>query len=307
MSAFCKPAKSMPVGIGISAMVGLSALMVAGTARAETCQVAIDGPPPAVTIDYDPFLVAKAPTQMRFRLANRNEQDCTVDLAITELLGVPTLRPIIGATGLMVELKPRGNLGRSTIQDALSIRVPASQSVDVELDLAILNEVVVQSGTYVQDLTLELRQEGQTLAYDQAPVSVSLKALPRAQMNLSGARGDFGSGSSVSVVDFGNAETGKTRQVFIQTRANNQSRLTFRSANQGRLMLVGDNPAGEHLIYEARVEDTVLDLKSISTKDIDPPRTYAGQTFELQLRLGVVEGARSGDYSDELTIEISTL
>lgn len=309
MSVFCKSARDEARAVGSAAVMVCMATgtLWASAVQAETCQLRIDGPPPSVRVEYDPFVPATAPARMRFRLANRTDQDCSIDLALTEQPGIPSLRPVIAPTGLMLEIRPTGQLGRASLQDVFHISVPAAQAVEVQMDVVVLNDAVVQSGDYSHNLTLELREPGQVAAYDQAPVVLTLKSLPRAQMNLSGARGDFGAGSSVSVVDFGEAETGKTRKVFIQTRANNEARLTFRSANQGRLLRVGDGVGGTSLAYEAALEGDVLNLTAIATRDIDPPRTYAGQTFELLLKLGQVNGAQAGDYSDELTIEISTL
>lgn len=285
------------------AAVGLGA----GVARAETCQLRIDGPPPSVQVDYDPFVPATAPSKMTFRMMNPGAEACAIDLALTERPGEPTVQPVVADTGLMLELRPAGLLRRTPVPGVFAVTVPAGETVEASLDVVVMTDAVVQAGQYAQELTLELRPAGSAVAYDQAPVVLTLIALPRAQMNLSGARGDFGTGASVSVVDFGRAETGKVRQVFVQTRANNAARLTFTSANRGRLMLVGENPDQAALDYTVALEDQVLDLSQVATRDIDPPRTYAGQAFELLLTLGKVEGARAGDYSDELTIEISTL
>ncbi len=311
MLASCKPARATkrlgrnPAVMLVVCAVGLGA--VAGMAQAETCQLRIDGPPPSVQLDYDPFVPATAPSKMTFRLMNPQAEDCAIDLALTERPGEPTVRPMVGDTGLVVELRPAGKLGRTSVPGVFTAMVPAGETAEVSFDVVILTDAVVQSGQYAHELTLELRSTGSAVAYEQAPVVLNLIALPRAQMNLSGSRGDFGTGASVSVVDFGRAETGKVRQVFVQTRANNAARLTFTSANRGQLLLVGENPERAALDYTVALEDHVLDLSQVATRDIDPPRTYAGQAFELLLTLGKVEGARAGDYSDELTIEISTL
>lgn len=284
----------------------ISALALGGgEARAQDCMLKIEGMPPSVRLDYDPFLPATAPSRMQFRLSNPGAQSCQADLVLVDASRQAMTRFDVGATGLGIELRPISGVSRSVTPSVFTTRMEGGETTDILFDVAILDDAVVPAGQYSERLMLELRQPGTGVAYEQAPVVLDLTSLPRAQMNLSGSRGDFGVGASVSVVDFGKAETGKVRQLYVQTRANNPARLTFKSANDGKLKIVGEGTAS--LDYSVRFDGSVLDLKQVAVRDIDPPRTYAGQAFELLLTLGKVEGAQSGNYNDELTIEISTL
>lgn len=290
----------------LALMAFVSSLVLwAGGAKAEDCTLKIEGMPPSVRLDYDPFVPATAPARMQFRLSNPGAQACQADLALVDTSRQAMTRFDVGTTGLDIELRPMTGVARSVVPAVFTTRVGAGETTEVLFDVAILDDAVVPAGQYSERLMLELRQPGSGVAYEQAPVVLDLMSLPRAQMNLSGSRGDFGSGASVSVVDFGKAETGKERQLFVQTRANNPARLTFKSANDGKLKVLGEGAAT--LDYSVRFDGSVLDLKQMAVRDIDPPRTYAGQAFELLLTLGKVEGAQAGNYNDELTIEISTL
>lgn len=307
MSVHCKsPAAKGLHRLGLAALfASIPVLTGAGSTHAEECQLTIESMPPSVRLDYDPFVLATAPARLQFRLNNREAVACRSDLALVDASRQAVTRFAVGTTGLELELRPVGGISRSVVPSVFSLSVPPEDGVDLVFDVVIIDDAVVPAGLYSERMTLELRQPGTAVAYDQAPVVLDLTALPRAQMNLSGSRGDFGSGASVSVVDFGKAETGKQQQVFVQTRANNPARLTFKSANQGRLRMAGQGEGA--LDYSVQFNGSPLDLKQVASRDIDPPRTYAGQAFELILTLGKVEGAQAGHYNDELTIEISTL
>jgi len=289
------------------AAFGLFVLAAASQVQAADCTLQISQAPPSVRLDYDPFLLATAPARMAFRIHNPGGEPCEADLALVDVPGIALVRQTVGATGLTLEIRPNAAVTRSSVPSVFHVAAGPDQTLDATFDVVVIEDAVVQAGLYAQPLTLELRQTGSSVAYDRAPVVINVTALPRAQMNLSGSRGAFGSGTSISVVDFGNAETGKTRQLFVQTRTNSGARLSFKSANRGQLMLQGAGENAGALNYAVAFDGSRLDLSQVATRDVDPPRTYAGQSYDLVLTLGAVEGARAGLYSDELTIEISTL
>ena len=309
VSCMCNPTRSSRTGH--AALTAAAALVLAGVwasqVQAGDCSLQISQAPPSVRLDYDPFVPATAPARMVFRLHNPSGERCEADLALVDAPGVALVRQDVGQTGLTLEIRPDTEVTRSTVPSVFHVSAGPDQTLEATFDVVVIQDAVVQAGLYSQPLTLELRQPGSSVAYDRAPVAIDLRALPRAQMNLSGSRGAFGSGASVSVVDFGDAETGKTRQLFVQTRTNSAARLTFKSANAGRLMLQGAGEPEASLAYSVAFDGSRLDLSQVATRDIDPPRTYAGQSYDLTLTLGAVGGARAGLYSDELTIEISTL
>lgn len=316
MSASCKSSPNSParddgrrrrlVRLAVAgAVAGL--ISAAPAAQAADCNLQITQPPPAVRIDYDPFVPATAPARMVFRIRNPAGEACEADLAIVDTPGVAIVRQSVGMTGLGLEIRPDAGVTRATEPSVFHVAAPAGETLEATFDVAVIEDAVVQAGHYLQPLTLELRQPGSMVAYDRVPVVIDVTALPRAQMNLSGSRGAFGSGTSVSVVDFGDAETGKARQIYVQTRTNSAARLTFTSANRGRLALQAADAGAAVLDYSVDFEGSRLDLSQVATRDVDPPRTYAGQSYDLVLTLGDVRGARAGLYSDELTIEISTL
>lgn len=283
------------------------AVISASQVQAADCTLEISQSPPSVRLDYDPFLPANAPSRLDLRVRNAGAEPCDADLALVDVPGVAIVRQSVGQTGLTLEIRPETGVTRSTVPFVFHVAVPPGETLEATFDVVVVEDAVVQAGLYSQPLTLELRQPGSSVAYDRAPVLINVTALPRAQLNLSGSRGAFGSGTSISVVDFGDAETGKTRQLFVQTRTNSAARLTFTSANRGKLVLQGAGEDAGALEYDVIFDGSRLDLSQVASRDVDPPRTYAGQSYDLVLSLGEVGGARAGLYSDELTIEISTL
>lgn len=312
MSAPCKlPAARRSVPCAAAAVV---AVLFGGgleTARAQdACPVDLARPPAEVRIDYDPFVPARAPDRLTFGVRNPSDQPCLVEVALMDVGRAETANVEIAATGLEIEFRPTSaELSRGVRPGVFRYLAPPGAS-EPAFDVVVTRDAVVEAGAFPHPMTLALRPPGASgaTAFAEAPVGVVLNALPRAQLNLSGSSGAFGDGPSVSVVDFGVAETGATRRLFIQTRTNAPARLSFRSLNDGRLRLpTGENQEERAIGYTALLAGAPLDLTRPSTRDVDPPRTLAGQALELILMLGDVRGAQAGAYSDELTIEISTL
>lgn len=297
------PYPLLSAGIGLA----LAAFMAAPSAQAETCQFRIEELPPTVPLIYDSFSPSNAPATLKFRVSNPQEEACQARIALVDALDNTVSNWIPQNTDLRLELRPRSGVTRSSMPDQFDLSIPGGQSTEVEFDVVVLQEAVVPAGTYVERLFLNLYQSYGTSTKEQIPVNLNLSSIPRAQLNISGSRGEFGAGGTVSVVDFGPAETGKVRHVYIQTRANAASRLSFRSANKGRLSLLEQGGEGSSLEYKVSFDGQALDLSDVSFKNVDLPFDYSGLAFELNLVLGNVAGARAGTYTDELTIEISTL
>lgn len=300
-----KTASPLPVaGIGLALAVFL---MAAPPAQAETCHFRVEDLPPTVPLTYDSFSPSHAPATLKFRVSNPREEACQARLALVDSLDNTVSSWVPQHTNLKLELRPRSGVTRSSMPDQFDLSIAGGQSVEVEFDVVVLQESVVPAGTYIERLFLNLYQSDGAGTKEQIPVNLSLSSIPRAQLNISGSRGEFGAGGTISVVDFGPAETGKARHVYIQTRANAASRLSFKSANKGRLSLQDQGAEGSFLEYRASFDGQALDLANVTLKDIDLPFDYSGLAFELNLVLGNVAGARAGTYTDELTIEISTL
>lgn len=288
----------------------LWALAGFGLAHAQppTCTPALKNSPASVQINYDPFLAGATPTHLTFQLVNQTDTTCKIDLAVTNLVGEPVLELPWTDIGLVLAIRPTDAQIQSTKRTGIyEVILEAGQSKDISFDLSVSTDAVVPAGHYVQSLFLAFMPSGDKVATTTTPFQLALNALPRAQMNLSGASGSFGTGPTVSIVNFGMAETGKVQGLFIQTRTNAPARLTFNSANHGRMVLDGDPSRSHSLPYSVTFDGAPLDLETIAIRPISPPINYSGTPYPLILQLGDVTARRAGHYSDELTIEITTL
>ena len=277
-------------------------------AQPKTCVPVIKNPPTSVQVDYDPFLVGAAPTGLTFQLLNQTDTTCKIDLAITNSSREPVFDLPLADLGLVLNIGSSAAEPQGTQKTGLyEVILEAGQTKDISFDLSVTTNAVVPAGRYVYSLFLAWVQPGDKIATVITPFQLTLNAVPRAQMNLSGASGNFGTGPTVSIVDFGTAETGKVQGLFIQARTNAPSRLTFRSANHGRMVLDGDESRANSLPYRIIFDGDALDLETTAIRPIEPPPNYSGISYPLVLQLGDVNGRRAGHYSDELTIEITTL
>ena len=168
-------------------------------------------------------------------------------------------------------------------------------------------EAVPEAGEHAADLQLIVRDTDRNELLPSVPVRVVLVSTPRAQLNLAGAAGAFGSDSSVEVVDFGDAVTGATRRIFVQVRANTPSILTIKSEHRGAMRRVTDDKiATESSVpYAVDLAGEAVDLSALWSKDVDPPRTLAGMSLPMSFTLGAVGSQMAGRYEDILTIDVS--
>lgn len=289
--------------------IALMGLLLAGAPGAAFAQCRLDvvRAPPSVLISYDPFEPAPPPERLRLRLRNPSAEACSAEIALVDDGGAALSRVALADAGLVLEVAPGEGLAAGPEPGVFRVQAAADAEVEAVLELVVLDPRVVEAGTYLHDLVVRLRDGVGLSAGRDVRVPLSLHALPRAQLNLAGALGSFGQGPSVSRVDFGVAEAGKTERVFVQSRTNAPARIRITSANKGVLRSEDDPEEGAGVRYSAVLDNRPLDLSQPAAVDVDPPRTFQGESLELLLTLGPVPPLRAGAYSDALTFEISTL
>lgn len=300
----------------MSARSAALSLLAAGWALhappAAACDPVIVREPAAIRIAYDPFAFSTPPATMAFELENRDDGACEIDVALV-VRGRPAATVLdVGDTGVVLEPRAAGEAA------LLSTGVPGvwravlggRAKLSTALELPITKDAVTTAGTHELALVLELRQRGGPLVLASVPVSFALMSPAKAQMNISGANGSYGSGPTISSVDFGTLETGKTRRVYLQVRANADTRLSITSEHDGRLVPSSEAVAGEDepgVPYHARIDDMDVDLGTAVVRTLSPPRTPQGMSIPLDLVIGDAGAHRAGSYSDTLTIEASPL
>jgi hypothetical protein len=287
---------------GGGALVGL-ALFLAGPGAA--CEVVIRQEPMPVLLDYNPFAPVLARAMLGMEFENRAETDCALELAFLDQNNLPA--PDFELGGVKVGFLPRESSGIRRTElttNTYQLSVPAKSTVRAEFDAAVLENRVIDPGRYSIELRIRV-QEPQAQPLFSIPVSLVLTSAPRAQLNIAGAAGAFGSGSSVETVDFGEAETGAVRRAFLQVRANAISTVAFESENHGRLAHVELGRNASAIRYHMDVDGERVLLDERATVQVDPPRTLEGVSLPLTFTLGPIGGVMSGRYRDLITVTIN--
>lgn len=290
-------------GGGVAVLAALAALVLTGPAVA--CNLTVETPD-AVRIEYNPFAVGLSSGPLNLEFRNLAATACELRLVLIDDIGDPA--PTISLGGVVVEFRPReasGLFRRDAEPGAFLLGVAESGGARAELDVAVLHGAVVEAGEHLADLRLSVENaEGQPLL-PPIPIHVVLSSTPRAQINIAGSAGAYGSGSSVEVIDFGEAATGITRQAFVQVRANAESTLTVRSEHRGVMQHLEAAEGGTVISYSLELDGDQVDLSEVWSRRVDPPRTLDGVSLPMNFTLGEVRGQMSGRYEDLITIDIT--
>lgn len=284
----------------------LGGVLAALAAPAMACDLAVLDGPRTVRIEYNPFAVGPSAGALDLRLENRGETACDLRLSFTDDVGTEVVSLALGGVG--VEFRPREASGLQTAEvqnNVFQYQLAPGAKGEAQLDAVVMRGAVADAGEYGVDLRLLVKdKDGKELSAP-IPVRVILQATPRAQLNLAGAAGAFGTGSSVEVVDFGEAAVGVERRIFLQVRANTLATVSIVSANGGVLKRIEKAQNATALPYAVELDGASVDLSRLWIKEIDPPRTLAGISIPMTFVLGDIGGAMEGRYADVLTIDIS--
>ncbi len=282
-------------------------VVLAATAGiASACELAPGGSLADVVVNYDPFAVNTAHGVLDVELENVGDVECDVRLTFTTLGGQPIGLVTIG--GIELTLKPRdasGSLRAESGPGSFVFKLAAHSRGRAEFDAIILKDAVTEAGEQSVVLALNVRSlEGVSLV-GQRPFNLKLSTARRAQMNIAGAAGAFGSGGTVAEIDFGVLETGKSRRIFLQVRANSKTELTVSSLNHGFLKHVGQGDTAL-ISYSVLLDGRALDLSAVAVATLDLPLTIEGRSSSLDFVLGEVSGP-PGRYEDILTVDVAPL
>ncbi|MDB5702771.1 MAG: hypothetical protein JWL66_2970 [Sphingomonadales bacterium] len=274
-----------------------------------SCQATIVTAPATVQIQYDAFDFTNRQAIASFELSSTSSETCVVDLALVKADHIAADDFTIGDTDVHVKATA-DTAGGGVIQKGAglwSVQVSSAARTRVTLRFDVAMGGVVQAGVHPEQLSLELRAADTVSSMNEVPLTIMLASPPRAQMNIAGATGTFGSSGTVSEVDFGVMETGKVRHVFLQIRANTRAMLSIDSQNRGQLKLLDPEQGGDGIPYETELAGETVDLSQHWQREMAPPRTMAGTALPFDLTLGLVGPRRAGRYGDILTIMISGL
>lgn len=299
----------VPYALVLKATLGV---ILAGSAiAAPACDAIISLNPAPVRLDYDPFEFSRALGRLTFEVENRATAACTINIALLGINRLPVADIAIADTGIRVAVSGGTAdllLGPTTKPGIWSVRLDPGKRTKLALDMVVTHDAVAEAGEHLTELTLEVRDAGAQSAITAAvPVKLILVSAARAQMNIAGAVGNFGTGPSITTVDFGVLQSNASRRIFLQVRASTRARLTIDSQNLGYLKLKDGPKSDNGIIYEATLQDEPVSLASHWERILEPPRTIAGTSIPLDLKLTTIGNHIAGSYSDVLTIALSCL
>lgn len=290
-----------PKIVGFIAWLGLSfALPVSALA----CQLESTGAPTAPRIDYDVYAFDRAIASTTLELRNDGETDCVLDIVIEDLASFPPPFDFPNA-GVSIDVIAPGlqrPQSSQNIQGIFELILPPAVSEEVKLDFFTDQSVSVPSGLYNKDIEISVRHSGATEQLLSHIINLSLSSTSQAQINIAGADGTFNKNTYMDAIDFGEAEIGESRRVFVQSRSNAMATMTIRSDNGGVMKHSDKDDAS--IGYKAVFDNQEIDLQSpfvipnLSSTDLD------GSSQALDLTIESLNTPYAGQYSDRIVIEI---
>jgi len=290
----------------------LVALMAgAGTAQA-ACNVSITGISPIPTISYDPFEGLTKSVNYTVDLTNSGTDSCAVGLAIASpVQGVPRAFKN-GANELRYTLEwPGGAVFSNNISSPIgAVSISGGKSKTLTFRVRLAAGLIAPAAVYTDVLTFRVYRVSPTplvqMGTDRT-ASAAGQVETRAQVNIAGASGAFGSPFALASLDFGTLATGASKNAIVQVRATSPVSINVTSANLGRLkhnVLTGD--AG--VPYTLTIDGTKVTLGSTTASLLrSPPISLDGVNYPMSVQIGEVKGRPSGNYQDTLTVNVSPL
>ena len=186
-----------------------------------------------------------------------------------------------------------------------TITVPSDGQVELQ---ALLNgPVFAPAGTYTAPLQFQLFNNG-TPVGNVYTYNLAISVQAKAQINIAGSSGSFGSGGTVDKVDFGELETGESRTVYVQLLSNADVNVSFSSQN-GLKLLHTVAPDRTPIAYTATFNGSGLPLTSpgaIYKVSKAADTSMMGSSLPLTLTVGAVKDNIAGTYKDIITIDVDT-
>ncbi len=281
--------------------LGLTLLTVSLSAVAAQAQSQLDAASD-VQVLFDPFDGRAAVATLRFDIRH-DEAEPPAALQLRPVDGDWRLHPV----GLRYGL--RTSDGRESGGPALNapVRAPdARRTSDLSVDVVVPALQFAEAGEATAELEATLLDRAGAPIGSPRRVRVTAVVPPRAQANIAGARGAFGSQPALPFIDFGEMQTGETRNAFLQVRANAAAAITAVSQNGGRLVN-DDAPDSPGVPYRLEIDGVAASLESPLTLQRRPPASLDGASYPMRFTLGDVSGAYAGTYRDVVTVDVTAM
>lgn len=286
-------------------------LASAGTAHA-ACNVSITGISPIPTVSYDPFEGLTKTVNYTVDLTNSGTDSCAVGIAIASpVQGVPRSFKN-GPNELRYTLEwPGGAVFTNSITSPIgAVSISGGKSKTVTLRVRVAAGLIAPAAIYNDVLTFRVYRVSPTplvqMGTDRT-ASAAGQVEARAQVNIAGASGSFGSPFALTSLDFGTLTTGAAKSAIVQVRATSPISINVTSANLGKLKhSVLTTDAG--IPYALTIDGSVVPLVANASSLLrSPPITLDGVNYPMSVQIGDVKGRPSGNYQDTLTVNVAPL
>lgn len=274
----------------------------AGTARAECGAVITQVRESSGDTLIDPFDASPYGRSLQVEIENPGSSECRLALAaLGESLG-PRRLP---STDILYRLT-RNNLELPNVdQPALApeIRLGAGGRTTEFIELGIVRPLYATPISSEAYFRLKLYdRDRDDLEIADVPTRMPVTVLSRAQVNVAGTAGSFGSGFAVDLIDFGTLEDGEQQTLFLQLRTNVTSTVLVRSEHGGRM--VNSVNKAYAVPYTMQLGGVAVALDVGEQRAAGPSGSLTGQSMPMVVRVGEIGPVAAGTYSDTITIEI---
>jgi len=285
----------------------LLAALYAVAFHANACELQSEHTNFNATIDYDVFAFDRAGTSLQLRIRNTGSATCTARLAL--LNGSGQIAPLnFPEIGLDVEASVSSGMNQhiSTLHSSSAlVELPADRTTDLTIDFFTEQYDAISAGDYELDISVVLIDVTSEARLIDLAGSLNVSVEARAQINLAGTAGNFGTDTYSDMIFFEEPEPGDRSRFFVQSRSNAQTTLTIRSQNGGKM--TNPNIPENAVHYDFIFEGEEVDLTSPWTISNRLQTDSNGLSEEVIVQISEDNKPFfAGDYEDIITIEIVT-
>lgn len=280
----------------LSIFAGLCALSSVPAATSAQVQMDVEQP---VAILFQPFQSLPAGETMGIRITNPDAEAFTGQIEIeptdaTEFnwtCGDPIMARIVDQAAQL-------QAGRYSIPVQIS---PESETA-LSLRWRPENRAFIEPGRCDMLVNIRLLDTlGERLA-EFTEVPIALQVAPDTSLSIAGTSGSVNAERTFAFIDFGTLETGERAFILFGAKANTDVEFTISSENDGAMVSL-DDPS-HRIDYVATFDGTPLPLSTEQILRRRPDRSLGGSNFRLDIQVGDVTGAFSGNYQDNLVVEM---
>ena len=250
---------------------------------------------------FDPFSGLAAVATLSVSLAVSPDAG-TVAVAVQPSNGAPWALRGQGPALVFQIRSPDGRTVASGTASAV-VRADEGSETTVRFDVLIPGPQFAQAGLHEAELEVTLVDAAGAAVSPARFARLTIDVPVRAEANIAGASGVWGSMASVAFLDFGQLETGESLSAALQVRANTDVTITATSLNGGRL-LNQTSPSAPGVAYTLSLDGVAGVLTGPLILQRRPPASLDGGNYPIRVTLGDVAGAYAGVYRDTLQIDV---